>query len=73
MTLVYRKTLLPEFLRNSTDRNDDFEWEVIPGGGDLELQVPADNVDWKRIFRMTLAEKGVFEEDDDITVKLRVG
>ena len=74
MSLVYYKTLLPEFLRESAQgRHDDFEWEVAPGGGDLELQVPADNSDWERIFRMKLAEKDVFEENDDITVKLRVG
>ena len=73
MSLVYYKTLLPEYLRNSTTRNDDFEWEVTPTGNDLELQVPADNSDWERIFRMKLVERNVFEEHDDITVKLRVG
>ena len=73
MSLVYYKTLLPEYLRNSTTRNDDFEWEVTPTGNDLELQVPADNSDWERIFRMKLVERNVFEEYDDITVKLRVG
>ena len=45
----------------------------LQSGGSIQLEVPADDSNWERIFRMKLADKDVFKSRDDITVKLRVG
>ena len=60
MTVLYHKTLLFEFLRNSKVCYDDFEWEVAPDGGNLEFQVPVDNVDWKVKFLSWLGSRTIF-------------
>lgn len=59
--------MLPNWLRKNADWRSPFE------GDDLNLVIKPDSSDWENIFRVQLIPSGQLKDDDDITVKMKVG
>lgn len=65
--LLYHRLMLPNWLRKNADWNSSYE------GDDLNLIIKADSSDWENIFRVALIPSGCLKDDEDITVKMKVG
>ena len=65
--LLYHRLMLPNWLRKNADWRSPFE------GDDLNLVIKPDSSDWENIFRVQLIPSGQLKDDDDITVKMKVG
>ena len=65
--LLYHRLMLPNWLRRNAEWNCGYE------GNDLNLVVLQDSSDWENIFRVRLIPPGVMCNEEDITVKMRVG
>ena len=65
--LLYHRLMLPNWLRRNAEWNCGYE------GNDLNLVVLQDSSDWENIFRVRLIPPGVMCNEEDITVKVRVG
>ena len=65
--VLYHRLMLPNWLRNKA------EWNCPKEGDDLNLVILPDSSDWENIFRVPLIPKGELKDDDDITVKMKIG
>ena len=65
--LLYHRLMLPNWLRTNA------EWNCDKSGGNLDLVVEQDPFDWANVFRVRLIPPGVMRDEEDITVKMRVG
>ena len=65
--LLYHRLMLPNWLRNNAT------WNCPHEGDDLNLIIKADSSDWENIFRIPLIPSGCLKDDQDITVKMKVG
>ena len=65
--VLYHRLMLPNWLRNNA------KWNCPKEGDDLNLIIKPDSSDWENIFRVPLIPKGELKDDDDITVKMKVG
>ena len=65
--LLYHRLMLPNWLRTNA------EWNCGKSGGNLDLVVEQDPSDWANVFRVRLIPPGVMRNEEDITVKMRVG
>ena len=65
--VLYHRLMLPNWLRQNAKWNSPYE------GNDLELVIKQDSSDWENIFRVQLIPRGQLKDDDDITVKMKVG
>ena len=59
--------MLPNWLRNNA------KWNSPKEGDDLNLIILPDSSDWENIFRVPLIPRGKLSNDEDITVKMKVG
>ena len=65
--LLYYRFMVPNWLRKNA------KWECTPTGDDLNLRIPQDSSDWETIFRVKLLGSDQLANDDDYTVKMKVG
>lgn len=65
--LLYHRLMLPNWLRKNAQWNCPYE------GNDLDLIIKPDSSDWENIFRVPLIPSGCLENNEDITVKMKVG
>ena len=65
--LLYHRLMLPNWLRKNA------KWNCPHEGDDLNLIIKADSSDWENIFRVPLLPAGCLEDNEDITVKMKVG
>ena len=65
--LLYHRLMLPNWLRNNA------QWNSPKEGDDLNLIILPDSADWENIFRVPLIPRGELSNDEDITVKMKVG
>ena len=65
--LLYHRLMLPNWLCTNA------EWNCSYAGSNLDLIVEKDSSNWANIFRVRLIPPGVMCNEEDITVKMRVG
>ena len=65
--LLYHRLMLPNWLRTNA------EWNCKKEGSNLDLIVEEGSSDWANVFRVRLIPPGVMCNEEDITVKMRVG
>ena len=67
--VLNHRLMLLKWLRKSYK----VEWNFPKEGGNLNLVIPPDSMDWENLFRVALIPKNVLDDDADITVKMKVG
>ena len=65
--LLYHRLMLPDWLRENA------EWNSPKGGNELNLDILPDSSDWENILRVPLIPGGELCNEEDITVKMKVG
>ena len=67
--VLNHRLMLLKWLRTSYK----VEWNFPKEGGNLNLVIPPDSMDWENLFRVALIPKNVLDDDADITGKMEVG
>ena len=65
--LLYHRLMLPDWLRKNA------EWNSPMEGNELNLDILPDSSDWENILRVPLIPCGELCNEEDITVKMKVG
>ena len=65
--LLYHRLMLPDWLRKNA------EWNSPKEGNELNLDILPDSSDWENILRVPLIPSGELSNEEDITVKMKVG
>ena len=65
--LLYHRLMLPDWFRKNA------EWNSPKEGNELNLDILPDSSDWENILRVPLIPCGKLSNEEDITVKMKVG